>query len=112
MRACLAVLALAATTAQAAAQICVPSEVGIAAIRADPAYLSHHVAAGREVVAAAALFNAAPPETDHPWSAAVLVTFKAGGAIVVGFDGLLCGSIRVPHDLWPAVRRGIVGVEG
>ena len=114
MRVFLATLALvlACSAGSSAAQTCVPSEIGLAAIRADPGYRSHHVAGEREVAAAVAIFNAAPPQTDIPWSAAVLVTLKQGGAIVVGFDGLLCGSLVIDERLWPSVRARILGVEG
>jgi hypothetical protein len=105
-------LPLAVMTVPAAAQTCVPFDAGLAMIRAAPAYASHHVAGDREVAAAADIFNAAPPPTGHPWSAAVLVTFETGaGAIVVGFDGLLCASLTVDAGHWPALRARIVGVE-
>jgi citrate lyase beta subunit len=93
--------------------MCVPFDSGIAMIRAAPDYASHHVAERGEIATAADIFNAAPPQTEHAWAAAVLVTFKSGaGAIVVGFDGMLCASLMVDPGHWPALRRRIVGVEG
>jgi hypothetical protein len=111
MRVLLAALALACGLHAAQAQSCIPAEIALAMIRAQPNYVSHHVAKDREIALAAEIFNAAPPATEQSWSTAVLVTLASGGAIYVGRDGVLCGRLMIEERSWPAVRRRIVGAK-
>jgi hypothetical protein len=110
MRVILAAVVLACSMHAGAAQTCVPAERLMALVRVHPLYQSHHVAHGEEVEAASGIFNAAPPETEIRWTAAVLVSFRDGsGGILVGHGGTICGSLRIAAERWPAIVRAVRG---
>jgi hypothetical protein len=110
MRAVLAVLALAFGVDAGAAQTCAPADAVMAMVRSHPAYASHYVATDEETKAASDIFNATPPETDVRWTVAVLVSFRdRSGGLLVGHGGMICGSLQVAPDRWPAFVRAVRG---
>jgi hypothetical protein len=110
MRAFLATLSLVLTIETAAAQGCVPAEIMLELVQGHPSYRSHHVASEREARTASDIFNAAPPESDIRWTLAILVSFRdGGGGLLVGHDGMICGSLRFAPARWPAFERTVRG---
>jgi hypothetical protein len=110
MRHVLAALALILATHSAAAQACLPAAAVMAMVQGHPAYASHHVASAEEARTAADIFNAAPPESDVPWTLAILVSFRDGsGGLLVGTDREICGSLGFAPAHWPAVVRAVRG---
>jgi hypothetical protein len=94
----------------ATAQDCVPADMAVALVQTHPAYLSHHVANEDETRTASDIFNAVPPESDIRWTVAILVAFRdGGGGLLVGRDGLICGSLRFAPQSWPAFERSVRG---
>jgi hypothetical protein len=94
----------------ATAQDCVPADMAVALVQTHPAYLSHHVANEDETRTASDIFNAVPPESDIRWTVAILVAFRdGGGGLLVGRDGLICGSLRFAPLSWPAFERSVRG---
>jgi hypothetical protein len=110
MRAFLATLLLAWNIDAAAAQSCVPADITMAIVQTHPTYQSHHVASEAEARIASDIFNAAPPESDIRWTLAILVSFRDGsGGLLVGREGLICGSLRFAPASWPAFERSVRG---
>ena len=110
MRTFLAALMLACGLDAATAQDCVPADMAVALMQAHPAYQSHHVANEDEARTASDIFNAVPPESDVRWTVAILVSFRDGsGGLLVGRDGLICGSLRFAPRSWPAFERSVRG---
>lgn len=57
-------------------------------------------------------YNALPPESDLPITDAALADMPDGsGHLLVGQDGLFCGSHFFPPNVFKALRRHLVGIE-
>jgi hypothetical protein len=94
----------------ALAQQCMPLEMAVARWQANPNIADVYVASPSETVAAVAIFNSMPPESEEAFDVVVLVTGKDdSGAVFVGKDGEVCATMRVPAGAW---RNFVKAVRG
>lgn len=72
--------------------------------------LGHTVLRGDAAARAVMVYNSLPPESDTPFTAAVVADMPDGvGLLGVGFGDTVCSIVPIPPQVWGRMKRHILG---